>query len=585
MRMLRNITGGNPRMLIKPVMYTSFANLAGILPFALLVLAAQFIFEPFLHPGTPLNTAGLWWVCGGMGASLLLSFALERLAFRAQYRSAFEAAASGRARLAEHLRRLPLGFLNKRDPGDLASMMMGDFTLVEHGISHLVPQMFGALVMPLIALAGLAWLDWRMALALFVAFPIGVLLLMLTSGIQRKLGADHMRAKLNAVNRLQEYLNGIRVIKSYHLTGEKFSRLEGSFKELMKHSIRIEGRLGPIVISAIAIIRAGLTVMIMVGVQLLLGGTLDLLVLLTFLLIGTRIFDPLTSALVNYANFKYNEQAGERIVALMEQPIMPGDKQPPNAHDIVFKDVSFGYQSKEVLKKINVRMPVGSFTALVGPSGSGKTTILRLITRFYDPDQGRVLLGGEDVKEMDPDALLQKVSMVFQDVYLFQDTIANNIRIGRSGATQQEIEEAAKQACCHDFIMKLPNGYETLVGEGGSTLSGGEKQRISIAQAILKDAPIVLLDEATASLDPENEQQIQQAISRLVNGRTVIAIAHRLKTIKNATNIIVLDKNTVEEQGQHDELLASDKVYARLWRLQQQAEGWKISSLYKAVDH
>ncbi|WP_376774575.1 ABC transporter ATP-binding protein [Paenibacillus eucommiae] len=576
--MLYNITAGAPRKLLKPILYTTLANFAGIIPFALLVEAARLIFAPFVDPGTQLDTLRLWWVCGGMVASLVLLYLAEIPAYRSQFRGAYSAAAEGRARLAEHLRKLSLGFLNKRDPGDLANMIMGDFTLVEHGISHLVPQMIGALVMPVLALAGLSFLDWRMAAALFAAFPIAIVLVLLTSSIQRKLGASHMRAKLDAANRLQEYLNGIRVIKAYNLKGERFVRLEGAFKQLMKHSIRIEGLLGPIVLSAIACVRAGLTLMVITGVHLLLGGSLDLITFVTFLIIGSRIFDPLTTALVGYAEFRYHEQAGERIVQLLEEPVMQGERRPPEQHDVVWKDVSFGYMDKDVLKEVSVSMPSGSFTALVGPSGSGKSTMLRLIARFYDPDSGKILMGGQDMKKMEPEALLRKISMVFQDVYLFQDTIANNIRFGRNSASQREIEEAARKACSHDFIMKLPQGYDTMVGEGGSMLSGGEKQRISIARAILKDAPIVLLDEATASLDPENEKEIQMAIDQLVRGRTVIAIAHRLKTVKNADQIVVLDNGRIVEQGRHQELLALEGLYARMWKLQQETVGWRLSS-------
>ncbi len=578
MGVLRNITAGNPRALVKPVAYTTLANLAGVLPFALLVEAARLVYEPFANPALALDTARLWWICALMGVSLLLLYVLEIPAYRSQFRNAYCAAADGRSRLAEHLRKLPLGYLNKRDPGDLANMMMGDFTMLEHGISHLVPQMIGALVMPVLALAGLSLLDWRMALSLFAALPLAIALVLLTSGFQRRLGAGHMGAKIEAGNRLQEYLNGIRVIKAYNLTGERFTKLERSFKDLMRHSIRIEGMLGPIVLSAVAFVRSGLTLMIIVGVHLLLGGRLDIVTFVSFLIVGSRIFDPLTSALAGYAEFRYYEQAGERILKLLKEPVMTGERQPPDRHDIELRGVTFGYRQQAVLKDVSLAVPVGSFTALVGPSGSGKSTVLRLIARFYDPDAGEVLLGGDNVRSMEPEALLRKVSMVFQDVYLFQDTIANNIRFGRGDATMEEIVEAARQACCHDFIMKLPNGYDTLVGEGGSTLSGGEKQRISIARAMLKNAPIVLLDEATASLDPENEASIQQAIDRLVQGRTVIAIAHRLKTVRGADNIAVLSEGRIVEQGRHDDLLAAGGLYKRMWELQRQASGWKISS-------
>ncbi|MEK3722830.1 ABC transporter ATP-binding protein [Paenibacillus sp. FSL H8-0034] len=577
MSMLRNITADNPRSLIKPVFYTTVANLAGVFPFVLLVEAARLIFNPFVYPGMPLDTTRLWWVCGALVFSLVLLFASEIPAYRAQYRDAYSAAADGRSKLAEHLRKLSLGYLNKRDPGDLANMMVGDFAMLEHGISHLVPQMIGAAVMPVLALIGLSFLDWVLALSLFSALPVAILLVLLTSGIQRKLGSQHMRAKIDASNRLQEYLNGIRVIKAYNLTGERFIRLERSFRELMRQSIRLEGMLGPIVLSAVACVRAGLTLMVMAGVQLLFGGSLDVLTFVAFLIIGTRIFDPLTTALSGYAEFRYLEQAGERIVQLLREPVMQGERQPPADHDVELKQITFGYLDQPVLRDVSVSIPAGSFTALVGPSGSGKSTILRLIARFYDPAKGRVMMGGEDIHAMDPEALLCRVSMVFQDVYLFQDTIEGNIRFGRSDATREEIEAVARQACCHDFILRLPNGYDTMVGEGGSTLSGGEKQRISIARAMLKNAPMILLDEATASLDPENEAEIQQAIDRLVRGRTLIVVAHRLKTVQHADQIVVLDHGQIVEQGRHDELLSLNGLYARLWRRQHGAGEWQMT--------
>lgn len=577
MSILHNITANKPRSLIKPVIYTTVSNLVGIIPFVLLVEAARLIFVSFVYPDMPLDTVRLWWVCGALAVSLFLLFACEIPAYRAQYRDAYSAAADGRSQLAEHLRKLPLGYLNRRDPGDLANMMVGDFAMLEHGISHLVPQMIGAAVMPVLALIGLSFLDWRLALSLFAALPVAVLLVLLMSSIQRKLSSQHMRAKIDASNRLQEYLNGIRVIKAYNLTGERFVRLERSFRELMRQSIRLEGMLGPIILSAVACVRAGLTLMVMAGVYLLLDGNLDVITFVAFLIIGTRIFDPLTTALAGYAEFRYLEQAGERIVQLLREPVMQGDGQPPADHDVELHQVTFSYLDQPVLRNVSVSMPAGSFTALVGPSGSGKSTILQLIARFYDPEKGKVTMGGKDVRGMDPEALLHKVSMVFQDVYLFQDTIEGNIRFGRSDATREEIKEAARLACCHDFIMKLPNGYDTMVGEGGSTLSGGEKQRISIARAILKNAPIILLDEATASLDPENEAEIQKAIDRLVRGRTVIVVAHRLKTVQHADQVVVLDHGQVVEQGCHDELLLSNGLYARLWRRQHDAGDWRMT--------
>jgi len=577
MGILTDITAGDPGKLVKPVFFTVLSDLLNIVPVVLVIAAVGMIFEPFIHPGAPMNIAGLWWVSAALLLFMIVIFLGEVGAYRASYRGAYAVAAEGRAALAEHLRKLPLGYLTRRDPGDLANMIMGDFTQIEHSLSHILPQLFGALILPILALVGLAFLDWRMAAAMFVALPLAVLIVLTSSGVQRSLGSRHIRAKINAASRLQEYLNGIRVIKAYNLSGSRFVRLEKAFRELMRESIRLEGLLGPVFLLAVAAVRAGLTVLVLVGVYLLLSGTLDILTFVIFLVIGARVFDPLTTALISFPEFRYHALAGERILTLRREPVMQGERRPPEEHDIEFESVTFGYGSDAVLHDVSLKMPAGSLTALVGPSGSGKSTVLKLAARFYDPQSGRVLFGGEDIGEMDPEALLEKISMVFQDVYLFKDTIGNNIRFGREGATQAEVEDAARKACCHEFIMRLPLGYETPVGEGGATLSGGEKQRISIARAILKDAPVVLLDEATAFLDPENEIEVQKAISALIRGRTVAMIAHRLKTVRRADNIIVLDGGRVVEQGSHDDLLAQGGLYARLWTLQQEAQGWSIA--------
>jgi ATP-binding cassette subfamily B protein IrtB len=579
MKLLHNITAGHPEKLLKPVLYSLFSNLVNVLPFALIIEAVRLIFTPYITPGAVLQIERLWWICGGLVGAVLIMYLSEIPAYRSAYRGAFDVAAQGRAELAEHLRRLPLGYLTRRDPGDLANMMMGDFTLVESGLSHMLPQLAGAFVLPVIALVGLIALDWRMALAMFAALPIALLIMYVSTGLQRKLGAGHMKAKLNAANRLQEYLNGIRVMKAYNLTGERFVRLDHAFNVLMKESIKLEGVLGPVILLATALLRAGLTLLIYVGVQLLLGGEIGIVELAVFLIIGTRIYDPLTTALSNYAEFRYNEQAGERIVELLREPVMTGNTDPlPVDRGIEFQHVTFSYAGQPVIRDLSIAMPQGSLTAIVGPSGSGKSTVLRLVSRFYDPDQGKVLLGGRDMGENDPEHLLGSVSVVFQDVYLFQDTIGNNIAFGRPGATQEEIQQAAMMAHCHEFIMKLPEGYDTPVGEGGSTLSGGEKQRISIARAILKNAPIVLLDEATASLDPQNEAEIQKGIDALIAGRTVVVVAHRLKTIRGADNIIVLEDGRLVEQGRHETLLEHGGLYARLWKLQQESGGFRITS-------
>ncbi len=576
MNAIQNITIGQTKRIHKPVGYTILANLVNIVPFCLSIEAVHVIFRTFDGSGTPLDTTRLWTIFGILVAYIAVMVIAERAAYRANFRGAYEMSAEGRIALAEHLRKLSLGFLSRRDPGDLSSMLITDFTMAETGISHHLPQLMGALVMPVLAFLSLLWIDWRMSAAMFIALPLAMLILLASTKLQQKLSGRQITAKIHAGNRLEEYLQGLRVMKAYNLIGDRFTRLRNAFADLRRACIRQEALLGPFILLSITIVRAGLTLMILCGTYLLLGGELSLLTFVMFLIVGSRVFDPLTSALTNFAEFRYFSIAGGRILSLMNEPEMGGSREAPESGNITLEHVSFGYQDKEILHDISVTLPKNSLTALVGPSGSGKSTLVKLCARFYDPQQGRILFNDIPMTEIEPESLMRHISMVFQDVYLFQDTIRNNIRFGKADATDEEIIAAAKKACCHDFIMRLPQGYNTPVGEGGCTLSGGEKQRLSIARAILKDAQIVLLDEATASLDPENEVEVQRAINTLITGRTVIVIAHRLKTIKNADQIIVINNGTIEEQGKHTDLLKQNGLYAKLWSIQEKTLGWQL---------
>lgn len=576
MNAIQNITIGQTNRLKKPVGYTILANLVNIVPFCLSIEAINLIFQAFDGSGTPLDTARLWMIFGILIAYMTVMILAERASYRANFRGAYTMSADGRIALAEHLRKLSLGFLSRRDPGDLSSMMITDFTMAETGISHHLPQLMGALVMPVLAFLSLLWIDWRMSVTMFIALPLAMLVLWLSSSVQRSLSGRQIEAKINAGNRLEEYLQGIRIMKAYNLVGERFVRLRNAFADLRRACIRQEALLGPFVLLSITLVRGGLTLMILCGTYLLIGGALSLSTFVLFLVVGSRVFDPLTSALTNFADFRYYSIAGGRILNLLHEPEMEGNEEAPTGGNIEFHNVSFAYQDKEALHGINLILRKGELTALVGPSGSGKSTLMKLCARFYDPTQGSITLGGTDIATVEPESLMQHISMVFQDVYLFQDTIRNNIRFGKNDATNEEIIQAAQKAQCHNFIMRLPKGYDTMVGEGGCTLSGGEKQRISIARAMLKDTQIVLLDEATASLDPENEVEVQRAINTLIAGRTVIVIAHRLKTIRNADKIVVLEKGSIREQGTHDELIKNQGLYARLWDIQVKTSGWKL---------
>ena len=571
------ITAGNPKKVIKPVIWTVLADLVNLFPFGLLAVAVSSIYLYFGGTLENLDIRTLWIVWGGMALLAVILYFFERKAVHASYHDGYDASAKGRVQLAEHIRKLPLGFLMSKDPGELGNTMMNDFAQIEEAVTHVLPQLIGGFITAVLGFVGMSFIDWRMAFAMFAGFPVTLLILSGVQTIDKMRGAAHTRARIEQTSRLQEYLTGMKVIKAYNLRGTNFKKLEQAFYSFMKESIKLECVSGPFYLVAVSFLQFGLSLITMIGVYLLMGGTLDMIIFAMFLLVGTRIFDPLVGAIIQLPVFVYQKTAGERIVDLMDEPIMSGEGAAPQKHDLQFEHVTFGYGKDTVLHDVSASFPSGSMTAVVGPSGSGKSTMLRLIARFYDPQAGTVRFGNVDEKTVDPEKLMSKISVVFQDVYLFQDTIGNNIRYGRENATQKEIEAAAKLAHCHDFIMALPDTYNTMVGEGGSTLSGGEKQRISIARAILKDAPVLLLDEATSSLDPENEVEVQQAIEELIKDRTVVMIAHKLKTIAGADQIIVLDQGEVKEVGTHEELMEKQGLYHHLWNIQQTTEGWQIN--------
>lgn len=599
------ITCNEPKRLIKPVFWNALANLSSLLPFLCLAYIVSQVYEYFVS-GT-LNNASLWAAWGVMLACFVVTWLFENIACKLTYRDGFMASADGRIKLAEHIRKLPLGFLMSKNSGEIGNTMMNDFSRTESAMTHILPQIISGVIMAVIASVVLLALDWRMGLAMFAGFPIALLIMFGMRGLERRLETQLSQARVNQAGKLQEYLYGMRIIKSYNMmapvqpepsttdrrsgvciertTTDRrsgvcpegyYNKLKNACTDYRDACIKVEGSIGPLNLVAAAFLRSGLSLMTVSGVFLVTRGTLTVPDFALFLLVGTRVFDPLAVAIMNYSELMMCSMSGERISALLNEPKMAGSGEAPEAHEICFNHVSFGYGEKEVLHDVSVRLEQGSMTAIVGPSGSGKSTMLRLIARFYDPTSGKVLFGGLDEKGIEPEKLMKNISMVFQDVYLFQDSVANNIRYGKEEATQEEIENAARLANCYDFIMQMPQGFDTMIGEGGSTLSGGEKQRISVARAILKNAPVVLLDEATSSLDPENEAEIQQAISRLVKGRTVVVIAHRLKTVVGADRILVLENGRIVQQGTHDQLLAQSGLYAKLWNLQTTTEGWKV---------
>jgi len=576
LKKLVHLSGNGERNLKKSIFICVLTNIALFFPYMIIMQVMREILN-FLASDVPLDTSRLWLMLALGVVAAAIYWIVYAIEYDKTYTTAYKECTTIRVEVAEHMRRLPLSFFNRRDLSELTTNIMGDCSTVEQMISHAVPQIFANIISLIIVSVILFIYDWRMTLALLFVLPISIGIILLSRKLQSTLGERHVRAKLNVSKQIQEYLDGIKVVKAFGLSGEKSASLKSALKTMMSEAMRFEAVAGTFVTLASVILQVGVGVVILVGVNLLTAGNLDTVTFLTFTMISTRIYAPILLVMTMFAELMYFFTSTKRMQALRQEPIMDGrtDITLPN-YNIELSNVTFAYNKENVIKDMSITLPQNSVTALVGPSGSGKSTISRLIARFWDVNEGEVRIGGQNIREIEPETLMKNMSFVFQDVVLFNDTVINNIRIGREGATDEEVRAAARIARCDDFINKMEHGYDTLIGENGNTLSGGERQRISIARAILKDAPIVLLDEATASLDPENEVQIQEAISALIQNRTVIVIAHRLKTIAGAGKIVVLDEGALAEQGTHEELLANEGLYAKLWNIQQESLGWSV---------
>lgn len=564
------------RDLKKAVFACVLSNISLFFPYMIIMQIMQVLIAP-LSNGEALDTQKLWILLFFGILTAVLYGVVYSAEYDKTYTTAYQEATNIRIDVAEHMRKLPLSFFNRKDLSELTTNIMGDCTSIEQMISHCVPQIFANAISIAIVSIMLALYDWRMTLAALCVLPISVGIILGSRTIQKKFGERHVKAKLAVSKQIQEYLDGIKVVKAFGLSGEKSAALKDSLNRMMKEAILFEGISGSFVVVASMILQVGIGVVILAGVNLLTAGDLDVIKFLVFTMISTRIYAPLLTILTMFAELTYFLTSAKRMQTLRREPIMDGDLDVTfEDYSIELKDITFAYNKDDVIKNMSVTLPQNAVTALVGPSGSGKSTISRLIARFWDVKKGEILIGGRNIRDIDPEMLMRYMSFVFQDVVLFNDTVLGNIRIGKEGATDEEVRAAAKIARCDEFISKMENGYDTLIGENGNTLSGGERQRVSIARAILKDAPIVLLDEATASLDPENEVLIQEAISALIKDRTVIVIAHRLKTIAGANKIVVLEDGNLAEEGTHEELLEKDGLYKKLWTIQQESLGWSV---------
>lgn len=548
--------------------------------FGLLPIAAVFLVLIELQNGQPITGQTWGIVIGLIAGGLILRMIFKYLVYRLQSTAGFEFVARERIALGDRLRNVPMGFFHDNSVGDITATVTTDLNFLENYSMHILDKVTTG-VLSMIVMAGcILAFDWRIGL-IFVA---GILLSFpIYSHMQKKgkaLSAKRQKIQSEAVAATLEYVQGISVVKSFNMCDKNLSNIEDAYESNAAASYGVERVFTPLNMTYSMVFRISACMIMLCAGILAVGGDLSFANLAVILIASFTIFNPIEVMGQMTTMIRTMDAALDRVERIKQAKKIDenGRDIPLDSFDIGFEHVSFAYENgNPILKDVSFSIPQGSMTAIVGPSGGGKTTITRLIARFWDVQEGSITIGGHDVKEFTCDSLLKNMSMVFQNVYLFHDTIENNIKFGCPDATHEQVVEAAKKACCHDFISALPQGYDTVIGEGGSTLSGGEKQRISIARAMLKDAPIILLDEATASVDPENEVHLQQAISALVKNKTLIVIAHRLSTIRDADQILVVDNGKIVEKGVHAELIQQKGIYQKFWNIRQKARNWKLA--------
>lgn len=558
--------------IIKGIIACAFQNMAFMLPTTLL----YFLVSDMLGGGVQGGRITFYVV--GCVICFALIFLTTWFQYNNTYFTTYEESGKRRLSLAERLRKLPLSFFGKRDLADLTSTIMSDCEVIEKSTSHFIPGLFGSLISTILIAAGLFVFDWRMALAALWVIPVSVLIVILSYKVQDKVLVKFMTAKMSCADGIQEYIETVRDLKANNAEGNYLSGLKNKIKGVEKSNIKEELTTAVFVTGAGMVLKLGIATVALVGSALLVNGTLGVLTFFMFLLVASRLYDPMQAALQNLAAIIAMRTNVARMNEILEYPVQTGNDTLTNSgYDVVFDHVGFAYPGGEVvLKDVSFTAKQGEVTALVGPSGGGKTTVSRLAARFWDIRKGKITVGGMDVAEIDPEKLMSLYSIVFQDVTLFDNTIMENIRLGKKGATDEEVMSAARLANVDEFAEKLPDKWNTNIGENGCELSGGERQRISIARAFLKDAPVILLDEATASLDVENETMIQSALSRLIKDKTVLVIAHRMRTVAGADKIVVLADGVVAEQGKPNELYNKNGIYARMVDLQSASGKWKI---------
>lgn len=557
--------------MIKAFISVTISDLILMIPVSLL----YFLVNDYME-GNLAGRGGLY--IAGVIITLALIAVSTYIQYNATFLSTYVESGVRRITLAEKLRKIPLSFFGKKDLSDLTSTIMADCAQMETASSHFIPELVGACISTAFVAIGLFFFDWRMAIAALWVLPISFIIVGCSGRVQRKLNEKQVALKMSCADGIQECLESVRDIQAYNTQEEYMKGLDEKIKAVEKHAVATELGTAVFVGSAQMILKLGIATVALVGAALLASGKLDVITFFMFLMVVSRIYDPMQVSLQNLAAIIASDVQSARLDEILSHDVQEGSEKLDNkGYDIEFSNVGFSYDTGDVvLKDVSFTAKQGGVTALIGPSGGGKTTISRLAARFWDADKGKITVGGMDISKIDPETLMLLYSIVFQDVTLFNNTVIENIRIGKMDATDEEVIAAAKLAHCDEFAEKLLDGWNTMIGENGCELSGGERQRISIARAFLKDAPIILLDEATASLDVDNETMIQESLSRLIKNKTVMIIAHRMRTVADADKIVVLKDGKVAESGKPSELMKKAGIYAGMVNTQIIAANWSL---------
>ena len=557
--------------MIKAIISATISNIILMVPVALL----YYLVRDYMAGN--LGDKVLFYVAGCLITFVLIGISTY-IQYNATFLSTYVESGVRRVTLAEKLRKIPLSFFGKKDLSDLTSTIMNDCAQMETASSHFIPELFGACISTALIAIGLFFFDWRMAIAALWVLPVSFLIVGCSGKVQKSLNKKQMVLKMACADGIQECLENVRDLQAYNTQEDYMKGLTAKIKAVEKHAIVTELGTAVFVGSSQMILKLGIATVALVGGVLLAKGELDILTFFMFLMVVSRIYDPMQVSLQNLAAVIASGVQSDRLDEILSHEVQDGTNTMKNdGYDIEFSNVGFSYETGDVvLKDVSFVAKQGEVTVLIGPSGGGKTTVSRLASRFWDANRGSITVGGMDISKVDPETLMSLYSIVFQDVTLFNNTILENIRIGKMDATDEEVIAAAKLAHCDEFAEKLSDGWNTVIGENGSELSGGERQRISIARAFLKDAPIILLDEATASLDVDNETMIQESLSRLIKDKTVMIIAHRMRTVANADKIVVLKDGVVAESGTPSELDAKDGIYANMVKMQNLAADWAL---------